>query len=170
MTIHPLSCSDCRKQLVAYIHRELKPAQRRRIGQHLAQCDACYNAYTAQQHIAGDLSSELHLMPGVDRRGLNRMWMGIRSDLKNPRHRRPALRRYSAMLILALSTLGLSWSLGQQTVVLALPAAPTVPLQTVQLPTPTAEQPEATRVASATIPVIPPAETPAVTLETVYLR
>ncbi|NWG15030.1 MAG: zf-HC2 domain-containing protein [Chloroflexi bacterium] len=123
-----MTCRECQKQLIAYIHGELSPHQRRRLAYHLDDCRTCYGIYRRER----DLDRELRLnMPLIGQGGLpkDRLWVSIQADLNRPR-RRPALyqARYGLAVVMAALALLFPWVMGRQEMALAAPPTQPAPL------------------------------------------
>lgn len=120
------SCRRCRADIPAYLHRELTPRRRRRFGQHLNQCAACYAVYRQMRDQDRDLSARLPRIGTADEPQLARIWRGIQADLR-PAASTRALHwrmRYSVAVAVLATALVLPWLI-QPRQALALPLPPT---------------------------------------------
>ncbi len=50
-----ISCKQCQKHLVTYVHHELPPKLNRKVAQHLDRCETCYSAYMEQKRLVTEL-------------------------------------------------------------------------------------------------------------------
>jgi anti-sigma factor RsiW len=76
------------KSLVAYIHGELPPAERKRVAAHLEQCGACRRALAAQEQLAAHLDARLPALTSPRPEQLTRLWVGVAARIKQPPRRR----------------------------------------------------------------------------------
>ena len=141
----------CKKRMTAFIHGELPPHVRRRIGRYIDECPDCYAEYLRQRELARDLERGLPSvgMPCVSQ--LDRIWAGVQAELSNtPPPHRPA-RRYSfsygmAVVLMAVMVV-LPGAVAGQHARMNVPSQPAPELQVLQK-TPTSQ---------AALPVLPTA-------------
>jgi predicted anti-sigma-YlaC factor YlaD len=126
-----MTCHDCRAHLPGYIHRELSPLVRRRVGAHLDKCEACYAVYTSQREVARELTQQVPLIGQADAPRLGKIWSSIQVEMARPRRstlsRIPRRRGFAIVilvLVLLLPSLGFH-ALQQRQVAMALPVPPT---------------------------------------------
>lgn len=157
------TCRTCQTHLVAYLHNQLSPRTRRRVGQHLSHCAACYGVYVGQRGLSQELAADLPRVGQATTPQLGRVWTAIQADMARPRTvpRRHVMRYTFAVAVLVLAVL-LPWSLNTRQIALAVPSHPTVPLTETVTETPPSQvvMARATLTADVTNPAIPAAETP----------
>ncbi|NDJ60114.1 MAG: zf-HC2 domain-containing protein [Chloroflexi bacterium] len=120
------ACNHCRSHLIGYINRELTPAARRRVAEHLDSCPACYSVYLRKRDAAHELANGLTLIGRSDAPQLGDIWNAVQSGMAGPR-RRPwqFQKQHSLVVLLLIIGLLLPWSFTQRQVVLAVPVPPT---------------------------------------------
>lgn len=120
-----IACRVCREHLPGYIARELAPAVRSQVAEHIQTCDACYAAYVHQRELSSELSRTL---PGLGNPlpSLDRIWAGVEAEMRAPK--RPTISfeqaRYSVAVVLLMIVLLLPWSLRAHQFNLPTPPTP----------------------------------------------
>jgi len=123
-----MKCSDCQRNMVAYLDGELTPQVRLRLARHLEQCPMCYAVYVHERDMARELAYALPLVGQENQPRLEKMWAAIQADMALPR-RRPRQHdqmRYGLVGLALILALLLPWTAGQRQVA-ALAALPTQP-------------------------------------------
>jgi anti-sigma factor RsiW len=119
------TCRHCRAELTAYIHKQLSPRRRQRVGHHLNACADCYALYRQLRDVDRDLAASLPLVGQPGRQQLAGMWQGIQAQISAPRRTIPVFRlRYGVAMMLAVMSLVLPWTFNRQAAY-ALPLPPT---------------------------------------------
>ena len=92
----------CKRRMVAYINGELPPQARRRVARYIDECDNCYKEYIRQRGIQRELESGMHMVGRPSEMQLNRIWLGVQSDLYQPdfAHNKPSV--YLGLLTMVL--------------------------------------------------------------------
>ncbi|MDX2136775.1 MAG: zf-HC2 domain-containing protein [Chloroflexota bacterium] len=143
------TCRHCRAELTAYIHRQLSPQRRQRVGRHLNACANCYTLYRQLRDVDRELQTSLPLLGQPGRRQLSGMWQGIQTQISAPRRTVPVFRvRYGVAVMLAVMALALPWSFNRAPAY-ALPLPPT-PVHTVRI----TNAPDAIAMATADAPTV----------------
>ncbi len=93
-----LTCEQCQSKLVAYLHRELDPLERRQVARHLDTCETCYALYLQEYELAQNLGEIVPLIGQGRQPRFDRMWSAIQQDIAHPRR---AVKRYPAHFGLA---------------------------------------------------------------------
>ena len=77
-----MSCAERRETLVAYLDRELGPAERTQLEAHLAGCETCRLALEAERRLSGALASLGAVEPPADFEA--RFWARIARERETP--------------------------------------------------------------------------------------
>jgi anti-sigma factor RsiW len=142
-----MTCRECRKQLVAYIHGELSPHRRRLVAYHLDDCQACYSIYQRERELARELRLNVPLI-GQGGMPKDRLWAAVQADLNRPRRKSTLYRaRYGLAVVVAALALLFPWVMGRQELALAAPPTQPDPLSAIQRPDVTEPIPSGTAVA-----------------------
>lgn len=124
-----LACKKCRTKLLAYVHHELAPLERRWISQHLDECETCYALYFQHQDMAQNLAQSVPLIGHGHQPALDRVWNAIQQDLVQPRHRVRTYPAHYGLAALAVTIMLLiPLTMGNQNLSLASPATQPSPL------------------------------------------
>jgi anti-sigma factor RsiW len=130
MTMTKLSCHDCRKFIPAYVSRELPTSLRRRVGEHLDGCEACYTVYLRQREIAHELVQQVPAIGRTNAPQLGKIWNAVQTEMTLSRPsswsrvtKRHGIVTIALVLVLLLPSLG--YQALQQRAVMALPVPPT---------------------------------------------
>ncbi len=122
-----MRCRTVRHHLNAYIVGELPPEQRRRVGSHLAQCEACRAAYQRELLTARQLAADLPAFGRPSAAQLAAIWARVNAQRRQALPRRPDLRSASALLTLTLTLVCAAFVFrGSAAVAAPLPPAPAV--------------------------------------------
>ncbi len=155
-----MNCKRCQKHLLAYINRELPPRLQRQVGQHLQQCDVCYQQLQEQQQVIEHLRRDVPLV-GRSRNPVpfDQVWAAMQDKPRRP-NRLPEIYtyRYGLIALIAVMVFLLPLTMNKRGLALAEPPTPPVPV--VQQATPgstEAIQNEATSVAALLIRLTPEA-------------
>ncbi len=114
-----MTCKTCQQDLVAYIQRELEPARRTQIAQHLDACDSCYRLY--REHLG--LSDELRRTVPLIGRGYKPAFESLRSSYA----RRPQLYPYGLVMLALAVMLIIPLAIGRPGLTLAAAATQPTP-------------------------------------------
>ncbi|MBO9308849.1 MAG: zf-HC2 domain-containing protein [Chloroflexi bacterium] len=98
-----MRCRDIRRQLHAYLSGQLTPAQRLRIGRHLAQCERCYAAFQAELATVRHLEAYLPALGRPSAAQLARIWQNVKAQTRQTSARRADSRPAGALLTLTLA-------------------------------------------------------------------
>jgi anti-sigma factor RsiW len=125
------TCHQCRAALYPYIHRELTPARRRLVAQHLDSCAGCYAEYRRIQSFDGDLGGALSQLGAPSSLQLAHVWAGVQTQIGVPAYaqRGPFRVRYGVAVVLVIAALLLPRLLHHQQA-MAVPLPPTPARQT----------------------------------------
>lgn len=120
------TCPQCRAALYPYIRRELTPARRKLVAQHLDGCAACYAEYRRIQSFDGDLGGALTRLGAPNTLQLAHVWAGVQTQIRVPTYgQRGTFRmRYGVALVLLVASLLLPRLLHHQQA-MAVPLPPT---------------------------------------------
>jgi anti-sigma factor RsiW len=125
------TCHECRAALYPYIRRELTPARRKLVSQHLDDCAACYTEYRRIQSFDGDLGGALSRLGVPNMLQLAHVWAGVQTQIRVPSYgQRSSFRmRYGVAVVLLIAALLLPRLLHHQQA-MAIPLPPTPGNQT----------------------------------------
>lgn len=98
-----MQCRDVRRQLSAYLSGQLTPAQRLRLGRHLAQCERCYAAFQDELTTMRQLEAHLPALGRPSAAQLARIWQNVKAQMRQAPPRRADLRPASALLTMTLA-------------------------------------------------------------------
>ncbi|MCU0499558.1 MAG: hypothetical protein MUF87_19585 [Anaerolineae bacterium] len=147
----------CKAHMVAYLHGELSPQARRRIGRIIDHDPACYAEYVRQRDLMAELDRQLPLVGQADPRALRRMWGAIQQELQG--HHAPMRRlrwRYGVAGVLLMMILVMPLTMGNSQPTLARSLLQPAP-QTEHVSPDTATAANTVWIANNPIEVTPPA-------------
>lgn len=98
-----MRCSAVRRQLNAYIAHELSAVQRRRLGRHLAHCEACRAALQRELMIIRQLEADLPAFGRPNAAQLAHIWQNVKAQTRYAPPSRLDLRPVGALLTLTLT-------------------------------------------------------------------
>jgi anti-sigma factor RsiW len=156
------TCHHVKSDLLPYVRRELSPARRRLVAQHLDTCAACYAEYRRVQAFDGDLGGALPRIGMPNTLQLAHVWAGVQTQIANGYAPRPQFRlRYGAVLILLVMSLLLPYSLHQRHG-MAVPLPPTPQITEIALATGEPTHSRAQTLYTQTTPGFSPNDAPSV--------
>jgi predicted anti-sigma-YlaC factor YlaD len=127
-----MTCHECQKHLVGYIHNELKPHLRRRVAYHLDDCPACYAVYGRQRELARELQLTIPLIGRGDTPRFDHVWASIQIEMNQPRRSAASnwyQFRYGLAMMAAMLVLLFPWVVGgRRDLTLAAPPTQPAPL------------------------------------------
>lgn len=131
-----MSCNQCQKHLLAYIHHELLLVTRRQVARHLDTCTQCYQIYMEQHRLTRELQHVAPLIGQGKPPSFERVWAAARMDTRAGRgaHSAGYTMRYSLVMLAVTLALLLPFAMGRRNYTLASP--PTQPAPLLQHATP----------------------------------
>jgi anti-sigma factor RsiW len=120
-----LACKKCQSNLVAYLHHELTPIQRRQVARHLDECERCYAMYLQEQDLAQNLRQLIPLVGQERKLVLDRVWTAIQTTASQPQgtaRRFPA--HYGLAAVVFTLMLLIPLTLGNKNLPLKVPPQP----------------------------------------------
>ncbi len=122
-----ISCKQCQRHLVTYIHRELSPKQHRKVAEHLDHCETCFALYLGHKRMANELRRVVPLVGNGRAPTFDRVWAAARLDAARRTNNYYPLRYGMAMLAVTFLLL-IPFALGRTNQVLAEPPTQPAPL------------------------------------------
>jgi Putative zinc-finger len=120
-----LACKKCQAKLVAFIHHELTPTQRRQVALHLDSCETCYAIYVQQQDLAQNLAQMLPHIGQGQQAQYDRVWAAVQQNIVQPRRSTtPYPARYGFAVLAFTLMLLIPLTLGNQNLPLVVPTPP----------------------------------------------
>lgn len=123
-----ITCRECQKHLIAYLHRDLPAWGTRQVAAHLDHCPACRFQYERERQLADELR---HIVPSLGQQvrppAFDQVWAAMRRDPMRPLGSQYSLQYGMAMLVVTLLLL-IPFALGKSHYVLAAPPTQPPPL------------------------------------------